>query len=85
MNTKYIDLINQTYEFPQEEFDLRGTQLEFHGIDLMQLVAQYGAPLKFTYLPRISENIQGSQQKGERIMASTHCCCYRQEVRNSSS
>jgi arginine decarboxylase len=61
MNTKYKDLINQTYEFPQEEFDLRGSQLEFHGIDLMQLVAQYGAPLKFTYLPKISKNIQRAQ------------------------
>jgi arginine decarboxylase len=57
MNTKYIDLINQTYEFPQEEFSLKGSTLEFHGIDLMGLVEQYGAPLKFTYLPKISENI----------------------------
>lgn len=57
MNTKYIDLINQTYDFPQEEFKLNKTQLEFHGIDLMQLVEQYGAPLKFSYLPKISENI----------------------------
>lgn len=57
MNTKYIDLINQTYDFPQEEFTLNGTTLEFHGIDLMKLVEDYGAPLKFTYLPKISENI----------------------------
>jgi len=57
MNTKYIDLINQTYDFPQEEFDLKGSTLEFHGIDLMALVEEYGAPLKFTYLPKISDNI----------------------------
>lgn len=58
MNTKYIDLISQTYYFPQEEFQLEEDQLQFHGIDLMELVEQYGAPLKFTYLPKISENIQ---------------------------
>ena len=58
MNTKYIDLIDQTYEFPQEEFTLEGDQLRFHDIDLMNLVETYGAPLKFTYLPKISENIQ---------------------------
>ena len=58
MNTKYIDLIDQTYEFPQEEFTLEGKNLHFHGIDLMKLVEAYGAPLKFTYLPKISENIQ---------------------------
>lgn len=57
MNTKYIDLINQTYYFPQEEFRLGENGIEFHGVDMMELVQKYGAPLKFTYLPKISENI----------------------------
>lgn len=58
MNTKYIDLIEQTYDFPQEEFQLKNKELQFHDINLMELIKQYGAPLKFTYLPKISENIQ---------------------------
>ena len=58
MNTKYIDLINQTFDFPQPEFKLEGKELMFHDIDLMELVEAYGAPLKFTYLPQISNNIQ---------------------------
>lgn len=57
MNTKYIDLINQTFDFPQDEFTLEDKNLHFHGIDLMALVEQYGTPLKFTYLPQISNNI----------------------------
>ena len=57
MNTKYIDLISQTYDFPQEEFTLQNNKLNFHDIDLMELVEEYGAPLKFTYLPQISNNI----------------------------
>ncbi|MCM4155538.1 arginine decarboxylase [Gramella sp. AN32] len=57
MNTKYSDLIDQTYYFPQEEFKLQDTHLKFHGIDLMGLVEEYGVPLKFTYLPKISDNI----------------------------
>lgn len=57
MNTKYIDLIDQTYFFPQEEFTLEGANLRFHNIPLNELTAQYGSPLKFTYLPKISENI----------------------------
>ncbi|MCK0190946.1 arginine decarboxylase [Arenibacter sp. F20364] len=57
MNTKYINLIDQTYYFPQEEFSLEGENLKFHGISLMDLVEEYGSPLKFTYLPKISENI----------------------------
>ena len=39
-------------------FRLEGDELRFHDIDLMELVRSYGAPLKFMYLPRISENIQ---------------------------
>ena len=57
MNTKYIDLINQTFYFPQDEFKLEDKYLRFHDIDLMKLVEDYGTPLKFTYLPQISNNI----------------------------
>jgi len=57
MNTKYIDLINQTFDFPQEEFKLEDNKLQFHDIDLMALIEKYQAPLKFTYLPQISNNI----------------------------
>ncbi len=57
MKTKYVDLIEQTFEFPQEEFMLNDDNLSFHGVDLMDLIHKYGAPLKFTYLPKISENI----------------------------
>lgn len=62
MNTKYIDLINQTFDFPQEEFTLENKTLQFHGIDLMELVETYGAPLKFTYLPQISNNINRAKK-----------------------
>ncbi|WP_028376524.1 arginine decarboxylase [Leeuwenhoekiella sp. MAR_2009_132] len=57
MNTKYIDLIDQSFYFPQEDFKLEENHLQFHDIDLMALVEQYGAPLKFSYLPKISDNI----------------------------
>ncbi|WP_055442632.1 arginine decarboxylase [Lacinutrix himadriensis] len=62
MNTKYIDLIDQTFDFPQEEFKLEENKLRFHDIDLMKLVEEHGAPLKFTYLPQISNNIQRAKQ-----------------------
>ena len=62
MKTKYIDLIEQTYDFPQQEFHLVENNLHFHGIDLMALVHRYGSPLKFTYLPKISENIQRAKK-----------------------
>ncbi len=58
MRTKYIDLIDQTFDFPQDEFNLVEDRLMFHGIDLMKLAEEYGTPLKFNYLPQISHNIQ---------------------------
>lgn len=58
MRTKYIDLIDQTFDFPQDEFNLADDRLLFHGIDLMRLAKEYGTPLKFNYLPQITHNIQ---------------------------
>ena len=57
MNTKYIDLINQTFDFPQDDLSLEENNLRFHDIDLLSLVETHGSPLKFTYLPNISDNI----------------------------
>ena len=68
MNTKYKDLIEQTFDFPQEEFQVENGNLFFHDIDLASLVEQYGTPLKFTYLPKISENIQRAKKWFETAM-----------------
>ena len=57
MKNKYKDLIDQTFDFPTEEFVVKDNTLSFHGVNIMDLIAQYGTPLKFTYLPNISENI----------------------------
>ncbi|WP_318309080.1 type III PLP-dependent enzyme domain-containing protein [Flagellimonas crocea] len=80
MKTKYIDLIEQTYDFPQEEFQLEDNKLQFHGIDLYSLAQQYGTPLKFTYLPKISDNIQrakgwfGDAIKKHKYKGKYHYC-----------
>ncbi|MGB0896289.1 MAG: arginine decarboxylase [Flavobacteriaceae bacterium] len=57
MNTRYIDLIEQTFEFPQQEFYLKNGTLNFHDIDLIKTIEEHGTPLKITYLPKISQNI----------------------------
>ncbi len=59
MRKRYFDLIDQTFDFPQQEFELgKNNCLKFHDIDLMELIERYGTPLKFNYLPQISNNIQ---------------------------
>lgn len=57
MKDKYIDLIKQTFEFPQEEFYTKDGELYYCDIPVMDLVAQYGTPLKIFYLPKISKQI----------------------------
>ena len=82
MKTSYIDLIDQTFYFPQEEFGLDGDNLTFHGINLMGLIEKYGTPLKLTYLPRISENIQRAKnifaeamRKNDYRASYNYCYC----------
>ncbi|MBS1952430.1 MAG: Biosynthetic arginine decarboxylase [Cytophagales bacterium] len=57
----YRELIEQTFEFPQREFKVRDHELLFNDVPLMDIIKQYGTPLRFTYLPRISENIRFAQ------------------------
>lgn len=62
MKNKYLDLIDQTFEFPQEEFKVEDGELNFHDIPLMDIIKQYGTPLKITYLPKISTQIQKAKR-----------------------
>ncbi len=56
-------MINQqTYEFPQDEFEVEDAELFFNNIDLMEIIKQYGTPLRITYLPKISQNIQKAKR-----------------------
>jgi len=57
----YRDLIEQTFDFPQKEFKVREHELLFNDVPVMDIIKQYGTPLKLTYLPRISENIRSVQ------------------------
>ncbi|WP_417590498.1 arginine decarboxylase [Owenweeksia hongkongensis] len=63
MRNKYFDLIDQTFEWPQKEFELDDDQtLMWNGVYLMDIIKQYGTPLKVSYLPKISEQIQRAKR-----------------------
>ena len=62
MKIKYFDLIDQSFDWPQEEFQLDKDRLQFHGIPMMDLVEQFGTPLRFTYLPIIGRNINRAKK-----------------------
>ncbi len=57
VKNKYIDLINQTFYFPRHGFEVRNNNLFFHDINLMEVIKEFGTPLKFTYLPKVGSQI----------------------------
>src|SRR5690606_8590731 len=57
----YIDLIEQTFYFPTKEFRVENGELYFNDVRLMDIIEKYGTPIKLTYLPKISENIQNAK------------------------
>lgn len=69
MKNKYVDLIEQTFEFPNEEFNVIDNELYWSGIPLMDVIEQYGTPLRIAYLPKIGENIQKARRMFNVAMA----------------
>ena len=69
MKNKYIDLIEQTFEFPQDEFTVVDNELNFHDVPLMDIIKQYGTPLRITYLPKISQQINKAKRMFNVAMA----------------
>jgi arginine decarboxylase len=67
----YQDLITQTFDFPNADFQVRDNELFFHDIDLMALVEKHGTPLRLTYLPKISSQIQRAKNWFAESIAST--------------
>ncbi|MFA0960573.1 arginine decarboxylase [Roseivirga sp. BDSF3-8] len=78
----YDDLIRQTFYFPTPEFDVHQNELLFNGVPLMDIVKEYGSPLKMTYLPKVGQNIRNAQrifnkaiQKLDYQGSYTYCYC----------
>ena len=58
MKNTYFDLIEQSYYFPQDGFDLKNGNLAFHVVSLNHLIKKYGTPFRFMYLPKIGDQIK---------------------------
>jgi arginine decarboxylase len=69
MKNKYLDLIEQTFDFPTEEFRVEDGELYFNNIPLMEVIKQYGTPLRVTYLPKIGKQVQKAKRLFNVAMA----------------
>lgn len=65
MTNSYSALVQQTFNFPQEDYALKDEYLQYNGVDLKALIDKYGTPLKMTYLPKIGSQIN----KAKRMFA----------------
>ncbi len=70
ISNTYFNLIDQTFYFPQDGFDLENGYLVFNGIPLIYLIEKYGTPLKITYLPKIGNQIKTARNLFNRAMKS---------------
>ncbi|MEQ1797306.1 MAG: arginine decarboxylase, partial [Lacibacter sp.] len=64
-NTTYTDLVHQTFNFPQEGFEVKDNYLQFNGLNLKALIDKYGTPMKLTYLPKIGMQIKKAKKMFE--------------------
>ena len=48
MNNTYTDLVKQTFNFPQEGFEVEEGYLQFNDLDVKKLIDKYGTPLKLS-------------------------------------
>lgn len=68
MNNTYTDLVHQTFDFPQEGFEVKDNYLYFNGLDLKALIDKYGTPFKITYLPKIGQQITKAKRMFQEAM-----------------
>jgi arginine decarboxylase len=69
VDNTYSNLIHQTFNFPQEGFEVKDNELHFNDIPLMDIIKQYGTPLRISYLPKISSQIQKAKRMFNVAMA----------------
>jgi arginine decarboxylase len=58
MLQSYYELQKEVLEENNPEFEVIDNELHFHKIPLMDIIKQYGTPLRISYLPNISKQIQ---------------------------
>ena len=58
MKNTYLNLTEQSFEFPQNGFELKNGFITFHNVSLEKLIKKYGTPFRLFYLPNITEKIK---------------------------
>jgi len=68
INSSYAELVEQSYYFPQEGYDLKDGYVTFNGVSLKYLIEKYGTPLRIMYLPKIGDQIKKARNLFKRAI-----------------
>ncbi len=82
MKNTYLNLTEQSFEFPQNGFELKNGFLTFNKVSLEKLIKKYSTPFRLFYLPSIAEKINQARglfnqafQKHKYIGKYQYCYC----------
>ncbi len=67
-SSTYQSLIDHAYDIEPKGFEVKDNTLYFQGMNCMNLVKEYGSPLKMSYLPKISDQIQNAQLNFQKAL-----------------
>ncbi len=62
MDKTFREYIEQAYNFPQGNFELKNETLVFNGIELSKMIRKYGSPLNIIVLPKIGQQIEKAKR-----------------------
>lgn len=68
MKNTYFNLIEQSFYFPQDGFDLVDGYLTFNGVSIKYLAEKYGTPFRLMYLPKIGDQIKKARNLFNRAI-----------------
>lgn len=67
-STSYQELIDQSYDIDKHGFEVKDNKLSFQDIDITKIVEKHGSPLKISYLPKISSQIQKAKENFKKAL-----------------
>ncbi|MCB0738441.1 MAG: arginine decarboxylase [Bacteroidetes bacterium] len=82
MKNRYFDLIDQTFDWPVFDLGLDDDNLTIYGLNVNEIVKEFGSPLKVFYLPKIREQVQNARNMFQQAIKEidynagyTYCYC----------
>ena len=72
MKNTYFHLTEQSFEFPQNGFELKNGFLTFHNVSLEHLIKKHGTPFRLFYLPNIAEKIKQARDLFNKAFKKHH-------------